>query len=225
MSYAHDIVRVTAFGSAFGGQEEWSTGFFLGSPVSDSADPSAEAAEIVANAWETFFENASTNISSAFKCEGVKLAKLEQNGKTNLDMVHTHYYGTAIVGGIGGALPAQVSLVATLQSDIPRGLASKGRMYLPGIAAAITPATGKLDPGYTAAVSLQLQTLFNTINGDFGVPGRVVNASFGRKNELGYGVGINAPITSIRVGDVYDTQRRRRNGFNETYASKSLSQF
>lgn len=185
--------------------------------------PTGIGAAAVADSWETFFSNVSTNISNQFKCEGVKLAAIKTDGKTDLDNVQTHYYQTAISGGIASAYPPQLSLVATLQSDIPRGLASKGRMYLPGVAAAITAATGKLDVGYTNAMTLQLKTLFDDINSSFDAGGTVVNASFGRKGDLGYGVGITAPITSVRVGDVYDTQRRRRNGFNETYSSQSLA--
>lgn len=229
MPYAHRLVRVTCFGTAFGGQEIWSTGFFLGAEGADAVAPTGEAAAAIGEIWRTFFTNASTNVSREYKCDGVKLALINTDKKTSLDDVETFYYPTAIVGGVTTTLPPQLSLVATLQSNEQRGLAAKGRMYLPGVGAPITPATGKLDVGYTNAMTLQLQTMFNAINSRFDVPGKVVNASYGRKmtiqpgNTVVYGDGRNRLVTSVRVGDVYDTQRRRRNAMQETYSSKSIT--
>lgn len=223
MAYAHKVVRVTIFGTMFSAAEEWSTGFFLGNEGSDAADPTTAGADMVRDAWETFFELSTSHISGDWKCEGVKLALLNEDGHTDLSNVVTSYYATPISGGEGGgSLPPQVSLSAQLASDIPRGPGAKGRMYLPGIRTPINSATGKIGSTEATQVATALKNFFNTVNGSFDAPGQLVNASQGR---LGIGgvAPLNATVTKVRVGDVYDTQRRRRNALTETYQTQVLT--
>jgi hypothetical protein len=60
--------------------------------------------------------------------------------------------------------------------------------------------------------------MFNALDASVDAPGHVVNASKGSKRAL-YTDGRNVPVNGVRVGNVYDTQRRRRNGLSETYVS------
>lgn len=223
MAYAYKVVKVTAFGDCFNGAEEWSTGFFMGYADGDAAAPSAAFATAVKAAWLTFFTTSQVNISSSYKTAGIKLATLKTDGKTDLDSVITDYFTTPPEGTYGGApWPAQCTVVAQLAASNNRGLAGKGRMYLPGIYAAVDPSTGKYSTTAAGNIATHLATFFNAINGSTDAPGDVINASQGRAVLFGAGP-VNQRVASVRVGDVVDTQRRRRNGLVEAYSAATVT--
>lgn len=230
MAYAFAVNRVTISGTCFGGAEEWSTGFWMGSETADAGDPNG-AAENIAGYWRTFFELAANSISSGYLTTQVKVAQhIAASEATDLSMVD--FYDVSPVmdgGGTSVSMPAQTSLVLTLTSEIQRGTGSKGRMYLPGINSAVTGATGKLLSSYVLALSAQLKTFVDGVNADPDIPDRVILASRGNRTVLLPGGDIiyinphNKNVTGLRVGDVYDTQRRRRNGLTEAYSTQVLA--
>lgn len=223
MVYAHRVQRVTISGTMFGGNEEWSTGFFLGQEGSDAADASDLTATAILNAWRTFFEAAGSNISAAYLTTQVKVAAIDATGHTELDQVYYAYPATELNGSVGAiTLPPQCALVVTLLSDRPRGKASKGRMYLPGIAAMPNSGTGKLSAADTGTIADGMQTFFDTLAGSFDVPDQLILAAKGTGPVPGL-TAQNDFVETIRVGDVIDTQRRRRNGLVETYVSRVLA--
>lgn len=221
MAYAHKVVRVTCFGTMFGGAEEWSTGFFLGASATDASIPTQAGADMVRDAWGTLFGTPNMGIASAWQAVGVKLARLGTDGKTELDNVETSYFASPVSGAGGGSpFPPQVALVATLIAESGKGLGGKGRMYLPGVKHGIDGG-GKLGSTEAGYISLALKTFFDTVNGSFDTPGQLINASQGRGG-LTPTFPLNRGITSVRVGNVYDTQRRRRNALVESYNSRDL---
>lgn len=222
MAYAHKVVRVTFHGTCWGGAEEWSTGLFLGQESADAEAPDGDGAAAIAGYWQTWFTTSSSKVSSNYKCDYVKLALLNTDGKTDLANVVTHNYPTALTGGYtGGQNPPQIALVATLQSNVPRGLASKGRMYLPGIGQGIQ-GDGKIIQVAQAEMATNFQTFMNQLRNNFAIPGQPILASEGRIGIGGSGP-INKLVTSVKIGNVYDTQRRRRNQLVESYEARSLT--
>jgi hypothetical protein len=221
MPYAHNVNRVTIFGSMYGGAEIWSTGFYLGLPDGDAPIPSEASAQAVKDAWATFFGAGANMFSYIWKTEGVKIAHVNKaDGKTSGVPV-TSYFTTAPEGGspqIG--FPPQVSVVATLLADNGKGLGGKGRMYLPGIAQGLD-ATGHMGSPFNQTLATNLAGMFDSIAASFDAPGQLINASQGRDTGVAQGW-VNRPVTHIRVGNVYDTQRRRRNGLTESYATEEL---
>lgn len=230
MSYAHAVNRVTISGTCFGGAEEWSTGFWMGSEGADAGDPNG-AAENIAGYWRTFFELAAHNISSSYITTQVKVAQhIAETEATDLSKVDFYDVSPLLDGGgTSNALPAQISLAMTLTSEIQRGTGSKGRMYLPGINVAVTGATGKLLSTFCDTLRTGLKTFFDAVNADAEVPDSVILASRGTKTTLLPGGDIiyinphNKLVTGLRVGDVYDTQRRRRNQLSEAYSTAVLA--
>lgn len=102
--------------------------------------------------------------------------------------------------GLGGALPPQCSIVATLRT----GFASRsdtGRFYLPGPADVNLTTTGRLSTAATGDISAELVAAFEAGNG----------ASLGTE-VIVYSRTHRSTVTvlSVDVGDVIDTQRRRR---------------
>jgi len=65
--------------------------------------------------------------------------------------------------------------------------------------------------------------MFNDLNADAGVPGNLINASRGRALQIGNDMPVNRYVQDVLVGDVYDTQRRRRNQLQESYVTAEVT--
>src|SRR6266545_4961150 len=119
----------------------------------------------------------------------------------------------------------RIGLVASLISGYRNGTASHGRMFLPGVNAPLDNATGRISSTYRTNISTAFQTFVNGVNTDT-VPGSagkmilVGRAAFGT---LSPHEAKNAYVTGLKIGDLYDTQRRRRNGIRETYAALGVA--
>lgn len=218
---AQKVVKVTLSGTMLGGGEIWQTGFYMGSPTQDAGAPSQAFADGVRDAWTTFWTANQSAISGGYLFNAVKCALLQKNGDydTSVDVVNS-YPTTAQAGGAGSLqLPPQIALTATLIGGSGKGLGGKGRMYLPGVYASID-GTGHISQTTCQSIATNLATFFNTVDGLSDRPGHAINVSRGHKSGLIPGQGArNVYINGVRVGNVFDTQRRRRNALVETYSN------
>lgn len=230
MSYAHAVNRVTISGTCLGGAEEWSTGFWMGSETADAGDP-AGAADDIGGYWRTYFELAANSVSSNYITTEVKVAQHKASDeKTDLSKVD-FWTASPLLDGGGTAtvFPPQITLALTLTSEIQRGTAAKGRMYLPGINGAVSNSTGMLLSSQTDTYRTNLKAFFDAVNADTDIPDRVILVSRGTKlttfpgGDITYINPKNANVTGLRVGSAYDTQRRRRNGLTEAYSTGVLA--
>lgn len=103
-------------------------------------------------------------------------------------------------------LPFQVALVVSLSTTLANRH-GRGRFYLPPLTAA-SLAQGRLAPAAQTTVASSVQALFSGLNGGNLTP--VV------RDRVGH---ISTVVTSASVGDVFDTQRRRRNKLVEERAT------
>jgi hypothetical protein len=110
----------------------------------------------------------------------------------------------------GEMLPFQVALVCSLltASATRHG---RGRFYLPPLA------TSTVDGGLVSAATLTtldtaLTAFFDTLNTNNLTP--VV------RNRTGH---VSTTVTAARVGNVYDTQRRRSNALTQTYTDVTVA--
>lgn len=214
---AQKVVHVTLSGQMFSSAEEWQTGFYMGSAEADAPVPTQQFADAVRDAWTTFFTLGNNGVSETYSFTGVKCARLAKDGRYDGTAVAESFPAAAVLGGsAGNPMPAQIALVATLVAGSGKGLAGKGRMYLPGIKQTVQT-DGHLYQPFCETLATNLAAFFNTINGSFDAPGEVINVSRGHKAQLGLGAR-NVPVNGVRVGNVYDTQRRRRNALAETYS-------
>lgn len=218
---AQKVVHVTLSGQMLGGAEEWQTGFYVGYADQDAPMPTQAFADAVRDAWTTFFKDTTVGISSTFSFTQVKCALLEKNGTYGPDATVLSFPTVTVLGDAPGSpKPPQLALVATLIGGSGKGLAGKGRMYLPGIKADIDGG-GHLDATYCQAVATKLAAFFNTIDASPSITGHAINVSRGHKTTGDFPnlyVGArNVKINGVRIGNVYDTQRRRRNALAETY--------
>lgn len=218
MAHAQKVARITINGTMFGGLEHWSTGFYMGATGADATAPTEEFLGIAAAAWKTFFQNSTSWISGQYQVTGVRGALLDTAGKTIPGSIANYFEPTPYSGGAGpSAMPPQCALVATLVTATPRGLGSKGRMYLPGICATVN-SSGHIASADANNIAINLRTFFAALNGTVERPGTLITASKGSKPPL-VGPGVNRVVTNIKVGNVYDTQRRRRNELVEVYST------
>lgn len=220
--YAHKVNRVTLSGTMFGGAEEWSTGFWMGEESQDAQTPTQSYVDDILALWTTFFEAAGSHINTQYVTTQAKVAHINTNGTTDSANVVYAFPSATVDGGVGtGTMAPQCSLVVTLLSDRPRGLASKGRMYLPGITAIVT-SNGKISTTNRDTIATNMQTFFNGIRASANIPDDPILAAKGTGlfPEL---TAQNDYIESLKVGDVIDTQRRRRNGLAESYITKILT--
>lgn len=228
--FAHKVNRVTILGDCFTSSEQWTTGFFLGNDNSDVGDPAGSAAKI-ATYWSAFFTHANVSVATAYRTLQVKVAQIKTDGHTDLDAVDWFDYATPVAGGSSSVhiYPPQIALAATITSNVQRGLAAKGRMYLPGVTLDVQTSSGKILQTSVSSLADRLKVFLDAINADVDIQGRVVLASHGHavRDETGkiqsYANPINTIATGCRVGDVYDTQRRRRNDLPEVYSAKVLA--
>lgn len=220
--FKQSVWRVSMVGTAYQGQEEWSTGFYVGYEDADAGVPVEADAAAIAARWQTLFTAGNMKIGNSHLTTHIKISDLGTDGKTTLSNTVFYQYPSPIAGAQTNPIPLpQSALVCTLRSSIPRGIASKGRMYLPGVAVPVQ-GNGHLPTADPENMSTLLKTFFDGVNTDLGIRGDIILASRGRTG-ANPTTGINAKVTSIRVGDVYDTQRRRRNALQEVYTSKVLT--
>lgn len=221
MAFAQRVNRITISGTMYGGSEIWTTGFYAGGTATDAPAPSDAMAEMIADEWETFFTATGTAISYLWKTATIKVTPIAADGNIDIPGIRSFSYPTAIAGQSGGAgNPPQVALVATLVADSGVGLAGKGRMFIPGLTAGVD-STGHIPTGTANTVAAGIATFLGNVNASFDNPGQAINASH-RPIVIGQPTPINRVLTSVKVGNVYDTQRRRRNALAETYSTDTI---
>lgn len=116
----------------------------------------------------------------------------------------------AISGTDNPSKPYQVAVVASLLTGRP-GRSYNGRLYWPAIGAQIGIATLRLTAAQTQAIADATATLLRAIATAAPVGAALVPVVVSHK------LGTHQEVTSVRVGDVLDTQRRRRDSLVEAY--------
>lgn len=211
--YAQGHVLITAAGKMPGG-DIWSCGLRTVRLLPDG-DMLQLLADDARAAWNTFVTG-NYGVGSGTTLETVTARSLDAAGVTTDVRVGTP---STIVSGVGGnALPPQCAVVVTLQTSVP-GRSNTGRIYLP-ITALAVPVTGRLAAGDAAAILAGTVTLVNSLQ----------SAIRARSGDAQEGIAVQSftkasavRVRRLRVGDVVDTQRRRRNSMVENYAVGNLA--
>ena len=129
---------------------------------------------------------------------------------------HERLLTTPVRGSVEGNGMPQQTLCVSLLTGAKRGLASRGRFYPPATVLSLG-ADGTVGPQGVTNVAQAARTLIINLNNwpgtDTPMGGQVV--------VLG-GNGTTRPVTAVSVGNVMDTQRRRRNKLRESYTTLAL---
>ena len=224
--YAYRVTRVTIEGTFGASGEIWTTGFYMGNVSADADLPTQQLADDIRTAYTTFHTTAGSYISNSCNFTGVKVSSIGTDGKSDANDTVYSNPASPVQGARVEIWPPQISLAATLIGVSARGLASKGRMYLPGVVRVIDN-TYKIDGTNQASILTNVKNFITACNASTATPNVVILASHGQLNKdrtpkLG-GLGpVNHEVTAVRLGNVYDTQRRRRNGLTENYQTQTL---
>lgn len=209
--------RVVLSGGLASGAERWSTACNFrpdGGGVVATPEGLTEWAESVAGLV------AGTNLGAELR------AGLSAQG--TLDEVRVYHYpgtnaqATAVgiapalgVGLTGASRPTSVAACLSLYTGVA-SRRTRGRMYWPALANQINT-TGRFFSGVTASLAGQMAALLEDIGTEIpaGDPARPVVVS--RAGDL------VTRVTQVRVGDVPDTMRSRRDALDELYATAPVA--
>ncbi len=150
------------------------------------------------------------------KCTHVKLARIQPNGfyEPGLSSVVRSLVTTAQSGLSGNPpLPAQLAVAVTLTTDVGRGYASKGRIFLPAPDASMLALAGEIAPAFVTSAGQETAQLISNLNDVGGID----PPNYGSVNVMSsVGTGTSRKVTGVAVGRRYDSQRRRAEKFPET---------
>lgn len=130
-----------------------------------------------------------------------------------LDIAEATQPGASPHGSGGPPLPSEVALVVSLVTGLP-GRSYRGRSYLAGIAQTDAGDDGRVSIGSPLIFANAFLALLQDIDTSYDAAFPAVGFTPG---VLSVVKGVCTPIVSTRVGNVFDVQRRRRNGTPEVY--------
>lgn len=206
MPYPRAHGYVTWFGDAFEGLEEWSVGLRL----DGTAPPTTGELEALDTAFATLINSPSTTLPGGRRYLGCKWAPQTTAGRYPEGADAVEYLRPSPFSGTAAIGYPQIALVLSWRTARSRGYASNGRMYLPS-SLPVAAASAQISEANANEARGNGATFIAAVNDvDLGVA--VVGSTVG--------AGRFEPITSVRVGRVMDTQRRRRNQLPESYTAE-----
>lgn len=215
------------FKLTFGGQvgddiDEWSTGIRIApatlGAVVDWPHAVTQIGEHYVPVVTTLWNAIKSRVASGIDLRWIKLAAIGTDGKyvPGIDP-YIYDFETPIAGTSASFCTGpQTAVVLSLRTNRSRGPATKGRMYLPANGIMPNAGTFKLSSTYTDSIADAGKAFIEQL--------RVVNetTTFGPYIMSGIGNGAINGINFVLVGDMLDTQRRRRNKFTEEYTSRAI---
>lgn len=215
MSYDRESYYLTWGGTLFQA-EQWQCGMKhagdLGSTITQGTLDTIEMADIWA-ALDTWFKSGSTGaqIGSGAKLAWVKLAVLDKEGQYKFEP-KLYQPGSASIPPQTTVYPAQVAYVVSLWSGQKLGRANHGRFYVPVPSTIVGQnADGMLTQANADQMRTAAKTMINAVKGEISTI-TVPTSPFIMSK---IGTGTSKLVSSIGVGRVLDTQRRRRSALNE----------
>lgn len=209
MAVSGDLFKLVWGGKLFT-DEQWACGMYinvLGSTTATAADFEA--------ALSAFHSNAYLSANQHAKLDYIKFNQVNVTTGNYLSTDATDVKDVIppVVGGSQGA-PGQTAGAISLRTDIARGRGSKGRIFIPGGIAWLGVTSAGHNMGVdTAQVANATAVLVNSLNA----------TSTGRVVVWSKIAALAMPVTKILVGDVCDTQRRRRSSLKEVYAPNTTA--
>jgi hypothetical protein len=204
------------------GEDTWQTGVHLAlHPTLDGPGlPTAvQLLDVLNGPIKTFHTAPGAYIAGGCLLTWAKCAQLDNTGAYTAEPVYQ-----AIGATFGGAVVAargapQVSMVITLYSGQSLGHANFGRLYMPWWEAQVTD-QGHVTPANTLTAADAAKTLIDGINA-WAATALSATARVMIMSKVGGGQ--SKLPTTIRVGDVKDTQQRRRRQLREAYEIRPVA--
>ena len=127
MTYPGSFLRLVLSGPLFTA-EEWSFGLSLVPEGGGGGSAPAEVPAALVTACTTFVSAVAGNRA---RLDTVKLNEIGPDGRYTRDQTVLHEYVPPVGGNVAGYHAPQVALAVTLETGVRRGLAARGRFYIP----------------------------------------------------------------------------------------------
>jgi len=215
MPYPKPFARLSWLFEIGGTAEVAETGLHISTVGSSPFDADAFVAgstttdlSLLATAYGLLFSSTGTWWASYSDLVGMKLAALDVTG---------HYTSAPLVEAVTGmhgtieSVPPQSSQVLSLRSGLTFGRANYGRMYLPHTMSQLVNGTPYIGVTNADSLSAAAGVLLSSVN----TYADGVTAGAGIVLISKVGAGTVKGCANVEVGQVEDTQRRRRNKLNE----------
>lgn len=223
-TYNEPFMKLTFGGTQAKGQDIWTCGINL-SIQNDELIPIVPTNAVVAfenyikdvdadiiDIFTNYISNKDMNIPTGATLDYIKLAVIDTDGQYIVD-AHT-WEPQEVTGGVKQFYVPQVSIVMTLQSDKRVDPGKYGRFYLPTTATNVRGGYRPVNTTEKATLTANLLAALNRRVGGGLADVRVRPAAVTSASNFS---GSYRPFTTVKVGNVFDTQRRRRNKIGETY--------
>lgn len=167
---------------------------------------------------KTWFTNSAARLNAGARLTYLKANSIGNDGKYSDPNVTHQFDISGAQGGTNGTQAAFTSLVTSWTTDHSRGLAHRGRMYLPWALPAVVDSGSRISTQFRDDCADFAKQLLDILAGNISTDG-----------EYGWPVVASAKnqawnrITGIEVGDVVDVQRRRKNRVSEAYKHLSYT--
>lgn len=199
-----------------GPQEEWSTGCRYIAPAGliPTQAQLQELCDDTADDFATQWVKAAGHIGATAGLKTIKINAINPDGKYRDPITARHDFQTAIYGPDSPSMPDFNAISLTLGTGYNRGRAHSGRMYPPNYGVPLASASPpKIAAQQQGELGIWLKDLLQIIvDGVGGIQLNLLRPAVCSKID-----GTVRPVTEIRVGNVIDVQRRRKNHVTEVY--------
>jgi hypothetical protein len=220
-TYTENHVLLSWGGPAYSGQEEWNNSVRLkaigGDSVGAMRDNIDQHKDDLIGAVTAYFQRPTSGYAGNIRLGWVRanvIAAATGKYATPNDPVFWEIDPTVASPGSTGV--PQVAHCITLRSSLRRGPAARGRWYVPSdLPIPAVTGTGVMSATLATARATSAAEFLGDLAEISDIPGpdAFVPWLYGS----GAGGPVDAPIVNVQCGNVYDTQRRRRNSIIETF--------
>lgn len=225
-TYREGFIKLTFGGQLAAGQDEWNCGINLAAE-NDALIPIGgvdlerafdlyveEMQDDIVTIFSAYVSDILMSIPAGATLDYVKLALIGEDGKYVKEAAVFEVVG--VNGGANNPYIPQVSLVMTLQSEKFRDPGKYNRFYLPTV---VPIGSNNYRPSNTLRMAERTADLLSVLTREmspFNNAVRVYPAAVSSSDKIDEAY---REIKYVKVGNVFDTQRRRRNKIGETYAT------
>lgn len=221
MAYPYSFIKLTFGGDLNNTDEVWACGFHIGKESANTTQNDLEnigsvQLQVIWDAIDNFHSSADNAVPRDMRLQWVKMAAIGTNGKY-LGTPVEHIYPSAQTGSSTASFIPSTAVVYTLVADKFKDPGKYNRFYLPTTPPSAT-LQHKLTSAQTQARATSLANFINDINAALAVEFAGL-----RVRVVSQKTNIYRQVSSIRVGDIIDVQRRRRNALRESYNEHAVT--
>lgn len=155
-------------------------------------------------------------MSSAAKLTGVRL-EVRDDTSDGLIGISEYTLPTPWGGGTPVTLPPQAAVVVSLRTTTPGG-SGRGRIYWPALGATLN-STGRLTSPTTDTVATGFKTYFASVRGALATAFPLIGFDLAVRSKT---TRTTPHVVRLQVGNIIDTQRRRRDAIRESYSTLDI---